>query len=158
MGRVAPALLVELFGDDRGWRIYQERFDCWVASRDIEVDGRSIRLLVTPNWRDKESGRDWLGDVIDSSNGNERLSSHRGWSYEIAREMHQAARTLELGYALATPHISREQALEMLKDVRGAQLELLRKALAVRSAGVGIVRLRIVAATCGGRSLSEAGL
>jgi hypothetical protein len=154
MRRSAPAILTEFAEDRRGWRVYQEKLDCWVASRRMRINERDVLLLVTPNWRDKESGRDWDAEVIDSSDGNARLASHRGWSYEVLREIRLAERTLELGYALATPHISREQALEMLKNVRGAQLELLRKALGVRAAGAPVVRIRIVAATCGGMALS----
>ena len=156
--RQAPALLQEFVDSRRGWYVLQEKQDCWVAQRRITLVGRELLFLVTPNWREKHLGTNWVGEVIDTPNDNARLASHRGLVSEVLGEMRRAERTVELGLALSTPHISRQAALELLSNVRGAQLGLLRKALGVRSASASIVRVRIVDAACGGQSTAKAGM
>src|ERR1700753_460156 len=116
--RKPPSLLSEFAGERRGWHVSQEKLDCWVARRRFIIAGKDLLFLVTPNWREKESGHDWIGELIDSSNGNARLSSHLVYFTEVLESVRRDERTVELGYALGTPHVSRDQALVMLRDVR----------------------------------------
>lgn len=158
MGREAPGILVDLFGDRRGWNIYQEKLDCWVAHRRFTLLDRELLFLVTPNWREKGSARDWIGEVIVSSDGNTRAATYRGWSNEVFQEMCDAERTIELGCTLATGRVAPGQVPGILARVRGAQLDLLRKALGLRRAGSSAngLRMRIAEMMCG--SKTKAGL
>lgn len=156
--REAPAILAEFVDGRRGWCTYQEKLDCWSASRRFTLIDRELLFLVTPNWREKESGRDWIGEVIVSSDNNTRIATCRGWSNEIHREMRDLERTIELGVALSTRTVPHGQAFAVLAQVRGAQLNLLRKAFGLRGAGSSAngVRARIVEMAYG--STLKAGL
>ena len=83
----------------------------------------------------------------------EFAEDRREWN--VRQEIGTAERTIELGCALTTQHISEGQASDQLKQVRGAQLDLLRKALGIRSGSVQMVRNRIAQTVCG---FTKAGL
>lgn len=145
-----PEILAGFVKGRRGWRARPEKLGCWSAYRNVQIFGRDLHLLVTPNWRDKESAQDWIAEVIDTSNGNARIASYRGTYDEVTAEIIRTERTLDLVEDLRACR-SREAAEALVENVRGRQLDLLRQVLELPRGTAERTRARIVHRTCGSR-------
>jgi hypothetical protein len=154
----APKLLAEFAEDRPQWRLWMAKLDCWEAFRDLHFYAHDLRFLVTPNWRDKESPHDWIGEVIDCSDGNARHAAYRGSADEVLEEMRQAERALDLVQNLRTEHGSRSQVLTQLESLRPNQLAVVRKALGVRVGAALLTRARIADMVCCCTHATKAGL
>lgn len=156
---MAPqAILSEFAEDRRGWHVYLEKQDCWVAFRDAQINGKDLRFLITPNWRDQASTQNWLADVINKSNGNTRLASVRGDVEEVLELIEQCEVALKTGNELASCR-TYEQAWSILERLNRDALYFLASIFDVSTAFAtsAVVRHRL-SDVCASASARKAGL
>lgn len=146
--RLPPFLLAKFVDDRRGWSIAKyanDRRDGWSATRIIQVLDTDYRLWVLPNLDSQHGDHGWMANAM--SDGFQVASFH-GSAAEVIDEVTQLEKTLDLVGQLRGCK-TRLQVKSILDNVRGQQLDMLRRACGVGGGSAANVRNAISLAACG---------
>lgn len=145
--RLPPSLLNKFVHDRRGWQLTEHKDGGrWYASRAIQVLDTDYYLRVLSSWNDPHSDHNWMAVAI-TGDGVQAASFH-GSSAEVIDEVTQLEKTLDLVGQLRGCK-TRLQAKSILDNVRGQQLDMLRRACGIGGGSAANVRNAISLAACG---------
>lgn len=141
-----PARLKQFADDRRYWSLAEQKDGRWYAWRVVEVLDTVYHLRVMPSWDNSHSDSGWLamavtGDALE-------VARYDGSASEVIDEISQLEKTLDLVEQLRACK-TRLQAKALLENVRGQQLDMLRRACGTGAGSAENVRNAISLMTCG---------
>lgn len=146
-------LIVEFAKQRQGWRIDKFEPGQWYAWHPIVFHDTTYHLRFYPSAisddGEPRNGRDfWCASLVSAD--LEQFASYSGTYAEVTAEIRGAERLLDLAHELSACR-TREAAWPLVENVRGQQLELLRRIVGVPRSSADRMRQAIVNQTCGFR-------
>jgi hypothetical protein len=146
--RPVPEFLLEFTEGRTGWVRSQRSFDgAWMASHNVKAGEDVYAFVLTPSLTSPDLERDWnVVALFDAA----VVAHYDGTFDEVTAEIIGAERTLTLIETLRQCR-SHTHARLLIANVRGARLQLLRKALDLRVMNVETLKKNIIDITYGAR-------